>query len=308
MIKKNKTHINRSFICFIKSILTPIKIIIRKKIPSKFILQYLYYKSFHKFANLRNPKKFSEKILCRWLYDRKKIYTTCADKFLVRDFVKEKIWEEYLIPLLLETKELKESDFDNLPKNFVIKSNHASWHIIIVEDKSKINIDEIITKTNERMNVNFYYNQREIQYRDIEPRILIEKKLTDHKWNIPNDYKFHCFNGKVEFIQIDSWRFERERKRINLKRDWSIAPFLFLPFYSWLPAFKKDETIKPPKKLKKMVNLAEALSKEFNYVRVDFYEIWDEIYFGELTFTPWYGWERFIPEKYDLIYGNKFNY
>ena len=247
--------------------------------------------------NLDNPKTLNEKI--HWLQknDRTPLYTLCSDKYAVRKYVKEKIGEQYLIPLVLQTTNPKEIIPDNLPDYpFIIKTNHGCGGHVRVKDKSKIDWNRIQKHLKKSLKSNFYYQFREWQYKNIKPCIIVEKLLLDKNSNIPYDYKFHCFNGKVEIISADMHRYI-DLKRNVYDKDWN--------FIDCRMRLENGGKVKKPYMLNKMKSLAEALAQDFKYVRVDLYNIDSKIYFGELTFSPAAGFQQFIPAKWDRILGNK---
>lgn len=262
----------------------------------KLYLKVWFFKKTGQILNLYDPKTFNEKIQWLKLYDSTPIKTRLADKYLVRDWVKEKIGEEYLIPLLGVWDKFDDIDFDKLPDRFVLKCNHGCAYNIIVKDKSKFNKKEARKKINKWMKENFAYKHGlEIHYKDIIPKIIAESYIEDSNKEL-NDYKFLCFNGKPEFIWIDQGRFDDHRRNLyNTK--WELQPFLI----TWKNTKKE---ILPPENLEKMVELAKILSKDLNLVRVDFYNVDGKIYFGEMTFTSGSGTEEFIPSKYNRILGD----
>ncbi|MFC1784120.1 ATP-grasp fold amidoligase family protein [Candidatus Neomarinimicrobiota bacterium] len=247
--------------------------------------------------NLDNPKTFNEKIQWLQLNNRIPLKTFCADKYSVRDYIKDKIGEQYLIPLVYHTDNPANIIPENLPGYpFIIKSNHGCGGHIIVKDKSIIDWKRVQKYLKKSLKSNFYYKTKEWQYKDIEPRVLVEKLLLDENSNIPDDYKFNCFNGKVEIISADMNR-HIDLKRNVYDKDWN--------FIDCRLRLENGGQVKKPYMLNKMKSLAEALAQDFKYVRVDLYNIDSKIYFGELTFSPAAGFQQFIPEKWDRILGNK---
>lgn len=254
-------------------------------------LKNWWLKKKKKKLNLDNPITFIEKIQWLKIYDSTPIKTLLTDKYLVRDWVSEKIGEEYLIPLLGVYDKLKDINFDKLPNQFVIKCNHARENNIIVKDKSKLNLIDTKEKLNKWMNANNDFEiDLELHYRDFLPKIIIEKYMNANNVD-SNDYKFICFNGHPKFLWAGSYK-DTEQKRyiydLNRKR------FIYKvnPNY---PAFTSKSK---PKNLKKMVELASILSEGFAYVRVDFYMIKGKIYFVGMTFTADNGTEEFIPKSF----------
>jgi hypothetical protein len=277
-----------------------------KIIPPRLYVRYRFKKVFGYNLNLKEPKTFNEKLQWKKFNDHNPIYTLCSDKYLVRKYVKEKIGDNYLVPLLYLTDRPEKIPFNELQPPYVIKANHGSGKIIFVYKKGNTEKKKILNETDGWLKENYYYYGKEWQYKNISPKIIIEKLLLDKNRNIPNDYKFHCFKGKVEFIQVDSDRFN-DHKRTVFSKKWRKMPFIYSPRKKHIdkPKYKEDLTIKKPKLLKKMLDISESLSEDFNYVRVDLYSLANNIYFGELTFTGESGFGKFFPRKYDLIYGKK---
>jgi len=226
--------------------------------------------------NLENPQTFNEKLQWLKLNDRTSLHTICADKYKVRDYVKEKIGEEYLIPLVFETKNPRDIIPEKLPDYpVIIKTNHDSSGGIIVRDKSQhnwINVQNTLAKF---LSINYYYRFKEWQYKNIERRIVVEELLMDKSGTIPFDYKMHYFNGKLMFTQVDIDR-QTEHKRNLYDTDWNLLDV------QWV--YETGNAVERPKLFDKMISLGEVFAKDFCYLRVDFYHVNDKIYFGELTF------------------------
>ena len=236
-----------------------------------------------KTLNLDNPQTFNEKIQWLKLYDSTPLKTRLADKYLVRDWVKEKIGEQYLIPLLGVYDSFDEIDFDKLPDRFVMKCNHGSGWNIIVKDKSKLDMKEAKEKLDRWLKTNFaYITGFELQYRNMQPKIIIEEYIENRNVHDLYDYKFWCFNGKVEYIQFLSER-QNGLKMAFYDIQWKKQNFV----YNYPLDIKN---IIKPDNLDIMIKLAEKLSAGFSHVRIDFYRLDDgTIYFGEYTFTSMSG-------------------
>lgn len=271
-------------------------------IPDKLYRKILFKRSTGKNLNLKNPKSFNEKINARILYDENPIYTKLADKYLVRDYVKEKIGDSYLINLLGYYSSPSEINYDILPTQFVLKCNHDAGSVIIVKDKNVINKDIIYKKLKKSLKYNMYYKTREKHYKNIPAIILCEEYIDifSSESNIPQpeDYKIHCFHGKPEYLEIQFSRFSNERYINIYDKDWNLQPFL-MGYQNTLFEVPK------PQKLEEMLQLAEKLSSDFEYCRVDFYLVNDQIFFGEITFTPCNGMDQFIPYEWDYKFGEK---
>ena len=257
----------------------------------------LFLRKFHKELDLENPKTFNEKIQWLKLNDRKEIHTICADKIAVRDFVSGVIGEKYLIPLehvFISAKDLKPENFAN-DYPIIIKCNHNSGAYTIVRDKNNIDWKKERLKYSNLLKQNYYHQGREWQYKNIEPKILVEKLLFDSKGNIPNDYKIFCFEGEAKFIQVDIDR-QINHLRNFYDTSWNLLPIELI--------YNKGDDVVKPKKIDLMLELAGKLSKNFPFARVDFYSLDDDIYFGEITFHPEAGFGVFNDEKYDVSLGN----
>jgi len=258
-------------------------------LPEKIYLKRNFKNIFGYDLNLENPKTIQEKINWLQLNDRTQMHILCTDKYAVREYVEEKIGKQYLIPLVFHTEQPSEITPDNLPDYpFIIKTNHDCGGHIIVRDKSKVDWKNVQRELNKSLKSNFYYHTREWQYKNIKPCILVEKLLLDKDNKIPNDYKIVCYNGIVKFIEVIVDRYTNPHVSIY-DPDWLIIE------YNEAIIYPPGKDIKKPVNLTKMKLLAEALAKLFKFVRIDFYNIEGEIYFGEMTFSPAVGLESFPP-------------
>ncbi len=251
------------------------------------------------YINLADPKTYNEKIQWLKIFDSTPIKTKLADKLLVRDWAAERIGEQYLIPLLGVYDRFEDIDFSKLPDKFVIKCNHGCAYNIIVKDKSKLDLAEVKEKLDTWMAENFAFKAGfELHYRDIKPKIIIEKYIENQlSGGDLYDYKFWCFNGRVEYIQFLSERNLDGLKMAFYDRNWRKQDFV----YSY-PLDAKN--IPAPDNLDKMIELAETLSKNFGHVRVDFYRLDDgTVYLGEMTFTSASGLCKWNDEKINRYFG-----
>ena len=261
------------------------------RLDDKTFLKLKYRLNISKELNLKCPKTFNEKLQWLKLYDRKDIYTTMVDKNDVKKYVSDIIGSKYIIPTIGLYDKFEDINFDSLPKQFVIKCTHDSGGLIICKDKNKLNIKQARKKIKRSLKKNYYYFGREWPYKNLKPKIIVEKYMEDENDSSMHDYKIHCFNGKAKYILVCTDR-EEELKETFFDIEWNISPFK-------RPNHEIDKNIKKPSGLSSMIQLAEKLSKNIPFLRVDFYQINGKIYFGELTFFPAAGFAKFEPEEWD---------
>ena len=241
-------------------------------------LKHWYKHKTGNILNLINPRTYNEKIQWMKLYDSTSTKTKLADKYLVREWVKEKIGEEYLIPLLGVWDNFDDIDFDKLPNKFVLKCNHGCAYNIIVKNKDKLNKEKTRKKIEKWLKKDYGMRGYELHYSNIPRKIIAEEYIENANSDL-YDYKVWCFNGKAHYIQFLSERNTKGLKMAFYDRNWNKQNFAY--------SHPLDEkTVQKPKGLKILLELAEKLSKGFNHVRVDFYITNSgKIYFGEMTFT-----------------------
>ncbi len=295
-----KTYNRNSFVknfsflyYFLRHILFTDKAIIKKR-----------YKKLHGFEpNFENPKRFTEKIQWLKLYNCDPLLTLYSDKLRNRDFIKDRIGPEYLIPLIYSTDNPKNIPFKKLPSRYIIKTNHASGLNIVVKDGKVFRSNEIETFNKNKIirtlknwqRTNYYYVNQEREYKGIRPMILIEELMQDESGNqVLNDYKIHCFGGIPKYIQTIFDRME------EVKENWFDCEWNALDLY-YFSSVKKQ--LEKPSNLEDLLYIAKKLSYEFYYVRVDLYSIRNKIYFGELTFHPYSGLMKFTPDEWDFRLG-----
>ena len=255
-----------------------------------------YKQHTDKELDLANPKTFSEKIQWLKLYDSTEIKNKLTDKLLVREWIKEKIGDTYLINLIGVYDNPEKIDFSKLPESFVIKCNHGSGYNIVVKNKNEINKKKTIKKLKKWLSEDYSLYSLELQYKNIKPCILIEEYIGDITKS-PDDYKIFCFNGKAHFIEYLTGR-DKLLQVAFYTPSWER---IYFPYT--YPQAEKD--IIKPTKLDNMIEIAEKLSKAFSFVRVDFYILPNgDIKFGEMTFTPAAGLCNF-PKEMDIEMGNK---
>lgn len=267
-------------------------------------IKRIYKAAMGKELDYDHVRTFTEKI--QWLrayeYGRNPIYTKLADKYEVRSWVKSRVGKKYLIPLIGVWDDFDDIDIKKLPNTFVLKCNHGCGFTIIVHQKEKADWIMIKEKIERWMTINYAFaGWLELQYKNIIPKIICEQYLENSNGNL-YDYKFHCFNGKPEYVYIVKNRNNKmeNTKERNYDMHWNPQEFTY-------NMNELDESIDDcPDNFNEMVEVATKLCKGFKYVRVDLYRLNNgEIYFGEMTFTPSGGLVRWRPEEMDLIMGDK---
>ena len=280
-----------------------LKDFIREKIlrfmPAPMYLRLKYRLAMGKRLELKSPKTYNEKLQWLKLHDRKPVYTDMVDKYEAKRFVSERIGEEYVIPTYGVWDSFDDIDFDTLPEQFVLKCTHDSGGLVIVKDKSKLDISAAREKIEKCLRRNFYYSGREWPYKNVKPRIIAEAYMEDTETAELRDYKFFCFDGTVRALFIAS---ERQKEGEETKFDFFDADYNHLPVKNGHP--NADVPPRRPVNFEKMKELAEKLSAGVPHLRVDFYEVDGRIYFGELTFSHWSGMVPFEPAEWDRTFGD----
>lgn len=271
------------------------------KLDDVFYLKIIYYQTFNKKLDLKNPKTFNEKLQWLKLYNRNPEYTKMVDKYEVKKYVAEKIGEEYIIPSIGIYNSFDEINFNELPDQFVIKCTHDSGGIVICKDKSNFSIEEARKKINKCMKNNYYRSWREWPYKNVKPRIIIESFMDDGVNSQLVDYKLQCFWGKVDNILVC---VDRD-KETGVKYHYFDTNWKYLKYCPYPGINEKNINISKPKQLDKMIKIAERLSAGIPEVRIDLYIIHGKIYFGEYTFFTNAGFDTTITSDADIILGEK---
>ena len=258
-----------------------------------------YYKEVGVFPDFYNPKTFNEKLNWMKLNYYNPNEKQIIDKCEFKNYIKNKIGEEYVIPLIAVYDNVNQINFDVLPDKFVIKTTTSggSTGVQVIKDKNKIDINALKYKFNtllQEWNTIYYYSFSR-GYKDIPPRLIIEEYIEQKNSTVLTDYKFFCFNGEVAMIELIT-----NRKDGNFKASFYDCNWKQIHLKSGSHKLSKE---KQPKNFNKMLELAQILSKDFPFVRVDMYNINGRIYIGEMTFTPASGFMKFNPIKWDYKLG-----
>lgn len=263
--------------------------------PDKIYLKLKYRVVMHKKLDLKNPKTFNEKLQWLKLYNRKPEYTTMVDKYAVKEYVASKIGEEFIIPTLGVWNNPEDVDWDSLPNQFVLKTTHGGGNlgVVVVKNKSSIDRELISQNLKKAMKLDLYKRNREWPYKNVSKRIIAEEFLEDKSTKELRDYKFFCFNGKVICFKIDFNRYT------NHSANYYDRELFLLPFGEVVCPPVYNQLIEIPSNFDDMMRLAEILSKDIPFLRVDLYNSNGKIYLGELTFFPNAGFGKFEPDEWD---------
>lgn len=272
-------------------------------IPDELYLKMIFRIRTGKKLNLKNPQTFNEKLQWLKLHDHNPLYTTLVDKYAVREYIKENLGEEYLIPLVGGPwSSAGDIDFDKLPNQFVLKCTHDSGSVIICRDKSSFDIKLARKKLNKALRINYYYSSREWPYKDVKPQVIAEKYMKSNGKVVPEDYKVYCFNGMPKYIVVFHNRFEDSKELSETVYD-----------TNWIPQgisldnhFKISNDVEPrPECLSEMLALAKKLSQGMAQSRIDFYITDELLKFGELTLFTASGMQPMVPGSLDLELGKE---
>ena len=271
-----------------------------KFVPDKAMIKLQYRIKLKRKVNLKDPKRYTEKIQWYKLYYRNPVMMECVDKYGVRKYIEKKGLGNILNQLYQVVDRPEEINFDQLPDKFVIKTTNGSGTNILVKEKKTLNIAETKKKLNDFLNMAEASAGREWAYGGSSKKIIVEELLEDNsnKDKGISDYKFLCFNGKPVYVVYDKDRFS-DHKRNFYDVNWN-----YVKVDSDCPCF--EDSVKKPENYEKMVEIASVLSRDFPAVRVDLYNIEGKIYFGELTFYPWSGYVQYTPDSFDFELGKYF--
>lgn len=245
----------------------------------------IYFKHFGRRINWRDPTEFNEKIRVLQFYGDTALWTLLADKYAVRSYIAQKGLQEILVKLYARWNSVNDVDLSTLPTSFVIKKNNGCGDVIIVRDKSNVNVEDIKKQVDNALHSVYGLHSGESHYATIKPCIVVEELLendTDFS-NCIVDYKFYCFDGEPYIcgVYYDRIPNSHETNSTFYDMDW-------VKHSEWrkpsLTAESKD--IPRPKNFDKMKEICRILCKSIPFVRLDVYEVKGNVYFGEFTFTP----------------------
>ncbi len=262
-----------------------------------FKTQCRFFKKHKYWPNIIKPVTFSEKIQHRKFFDKNPLYSVCADKFAVREYVKSKVGEQYLVPLLDVVDTPEQLKLDTYGDAFVVKTTHDSGGVYLYQNGC-FNKKNVVQRINRSLLKDTGICRDEPWYSAIRPRIIVEQLLTNSAGALPSDYKFHMFNQGGEmvfFLQVDYERGSNHHRSIY-DQNGELTNLC-------IKTKSKQVPLAPLANYHEMVQVAKKLAEDFDYVRVDLYNFEGQIYFGELTFAHGSGFRRFNPKSYDYEWG-----
>ena len=265
--------------------------------PDEEYLRRMYRCQMGRELDLSNPVRFTEKLQWLKLYDRRPEYTLMADKYEAKKIIAERAGERYVIPTLGVWDTFSEIDFDTLPDKFVLKCNHDSGSVIVVQDKAKFrkrSAEKILSRGLRR---NYYWPSREWGYKGIKPRIIAEQYLETLEGRSLTEYKIFCFDGQPGLILVCKGK-AHSGGRTN---DFYDLDFNHIPVTGYYPNSQTRDT--KPAQYDEMLEVARKLSTGIPQVRIDLYLADGRIYVGEFTFSHEGGFTNFKPEIYDEKFG-----
>ncbi len=245
--------------------------------------------------NPLRPATFHDKVALRMIFDRRPLLGIAADKLAARQYAEERLGTSILPKLHCVTTRPEEIPFDALPDRFVVKPSHASGRVAIVTDKRSLDRAALIARCRNWLATNYYWCNLEWGYKHITPRILVEEFIDDGSGQAPRDFKFFVFNGAVAMIQVDTNRFSGHRRSLY-GRDWNPLPVR----YTYEPI---GEPVARPPHFAQLCAAAQTLGRGVDFLRADFYDTEEQIFFGEITMAPGGAMERFSPDDIDLQLG-----
>ncbi|RMA94440.1 ATP-grasp fold amidoligase family protein [Priestia megaterium] len=250
-------------------------------------------------VNLKEPKKYNDKL--QWLklnwYDP--LATICADKYAVRQFITDRIGENYLNKIYGVYESVDQININTLPDSFVLKGTHGSGFNIVCKDKSKVDWNKEFKKMRRWLNTNYYLQNKEWVYKDIKPRIICEQFMKQDDGDELRDYRIFCFNGEPKFITVDFSINDKNHTRRNLyDLEWNLMDKEIS-----YPRELKIQVDKP-KKLGEMITLSKKLASGFPHARIDFYYIKGKVIFGEITFFHQSGMGKIKPVEFEEKMGS----
>ncbi len=279
----------------IKYVLEKVSKSVIEGLPDYAAVNLVYFRCFRRLPNLRHPRTLSEKIAWRKLYQRDPLFTIFSDKLAVKGEIAKLIGAQHIIETLWVGGNAEDIPFDALKPPYAIKVNHSSGRHVFIRTAQDINRRRIVASMHEQLGRMHGRRYRQWAYLGIPHKVIVERMIQMPGGDIPEDYKFFTYHGRVHFIELDCDGFRGYRRSLY-DREWNLLPVRL----NYPPIL---EPVSKPENLGEMINLAEKVGAQFDFVRVDLYSPPQGILFGETTFYPEAGFGRFFPSNWDFIFG-----
>lgn len=268
------------------------------KINPKIEMVRCYYSVFKVIPNFKNPKTLIEKIYWLQLNTDTSLWSLCADKYRVREYIHKKGLDSYLNRIYGVWENADEVDFSILPNEYVLKTNNACGQVIIVIEKNGLDVDEVRKRLKRWYSHPFGVSGGEIHYLKIKPCIIAERLLPIPKDELSMiEYKIWCFSGTPFCVLVTYGRTSRTVNLALYDLDWNPMPQYLKNTKRTF--FHPEVVIPKPGCLKEMLYVASVLSADFLEVRVDLYNVDNHPVFGEMTFSTGFGY--FTDEFYRIL-------
>jgi len=269
------------------------------------LMRLRYYARFHRKLDIANPQTLNEKIIFLSLKTDTSLWTLCSDKYRVREYVQECELDDILVKLYGMWEHAEDIDINGLPDKFVLKGNHGCDDVIIVSDKKKLRRQEVVDFYKKDLKQRYGAIEAGLHYFRIKPCVIAEELLevdeeSSKFSSVLIDYKVWCFNGKPYFIWICNNRHGEHKEVMVYDTEWNTHP----EYLIYDNEYVEGKPIPKPTNLDKMLEVATRLSKPFPQVRVDLYNTYGKIYFGELTFTSYGGLMNHYSEEFQRLAGS----
>jgi TupA-like ATPgrasp len=247
-----------------------------------------------RLPNVLVPRRYTEKVQWRKLFDMNPLYATLSDKLAVRGFIASKVGETQLVPLIWSGS-AADIPFDRLRAPYVLKSSHASGHCILIGPDEEVQRDVLRARAADWLSQRYGVMADEPGYVPVPPRLMIEQTVMTDAGKRPDEVRLFVFDGKVAVANTVFVEDNRIRNGAFHTRDWVRL--------DWHFSRVVDREFSRPRRLSDMIRIAECLGAELDHIRVDFYDCGDRIYVGEITLYPWSGSSRFNPDEADFALG-----
>ena len=271
----------------------------------KTYLKLMYGLEMGHKLDLEHPRLYQEKLQWLKLYNHQPEYTSMVDKITAKEYASKIIGDQYIIPTLGTWECFDEIDFDALPDQFVLKTNHGGGNlgVVVCPDKSKLDKKAAKKRLENSKKMSLYSTFREWPYKNVKPMIMAETFMSDdtefNKGGL-SDYKFTCFDGVADNVMVCTDRASGQTKFYFYDKEWNLIP-LNVRGKNTDPSFKLPK----PDCMDEMFEIAGKLSKGIPFLRVDLYCINDRPYFGETTFFPDSGFDPNILPETEIYFGDK---